>query len=357
MLKLTRDDLMHIAPRPKSPSGGPIWDSYVAALTSVQAVKLFDQYEINSPLRIQHALATMVAETNLCILWESGAYTAVGILRVFGVDHHSSAVTQSEAVKIASLPVNADGSGPRCEALFERVYGCATKIGRSMGNIERGDGWKYRGAMLNQLTGKVSHARVAATLGVPIENLVTPLNALNAFLIEWKQKNCNKYADRDDPVSIRKLINGGSLSVSVSRINGLPEAQAALRRAKAVITAADFQSTPATQVAAIIPDVPDKGSSVPSNADAPVSLYSSTEMQAGATAGTTTGVAAGNSWYDCLPRAFDRATSSGKFSISMFLFALLSDPVAWAAIGATVATSGVLYLMLMRYKRYFHFGV
>lgn len=360
MLRLTRDDLMHIAPRPKTAGAAATWDAYVAVLTSVQGSKLFDDYEINTPLRANHFLATVCAETNLSVLWESGAYSAAGIMRVFGVGRHSSAITQAEANAIAKLPVGNDrpGDGPRGDKLFERAYGYKTKIGRSMGNVEPGDGARFRGLGPAQLTGRNLHTAAAKLAGCPIQDLCQPINCFKGALQEWKEKNCNRYADLDDAVSIRKLINGGSLKVSVSRINGLPEAQAALRRAKQVITVADFQTDTGTQVAAIIPDVPDSGrNSVPVNSDKPVSLMSSTEMQAGAVGGGTTGVTAGNQWSDCLPRAFEKATASGHFSFASFALALLSDPIAWAAVGATVATGGILYLMLMRYKRFFHFGV
>lgn len=361
MLRLTRDDLQHIAPRPKGAASAAIWDGYVAVLTSVQGSNLFEQYEINTPLRANHFLATVCAETNLTVLWESGAYSAAGIMRVFGAGHHSSAVTQDEANHIASLPVGGDspGNGQRGDALFERVYGYKTKIGRSMGNVTPGDGSAHRGLGPFQLTGRFAFERFAAKAGCTVEDLCKPINCFKGALQEWHDKNCNHYADLDDAVSIRKLINGGSLSVSVSRINGLPEAQAALRRAKSVITVADFQAVPTAAVALVeIPDVPDKtGGLEPANEDKPASLGSSSEMQAGAAGSATTGLTAGNSWSDCLPRAFEKATQTGRFSVTAFLLALLSDPIAWTAIGATIATGGIIYLMLMRAKRYFHFGV
>jgi putative chitinase len=40
------------------------------------------------------------------------------------------------------------------ESFAEIVYGNKTTLGRSMGNLEPGDGWKYRGRGYIQLTGK-----------------------------------------------------------------------------------------------------------------------------------------------------------------------------------------------------------
>lgn len=362
MLRLTRDDLVYIAPRPKKSAAAAIWDSYVAALTSREASELFEKYQINTPLRIQHALATMVAETNLSLIWESGMYSAAGIVNTFGWNpkggplkrgawRHSAKVTNAEAARIAALPVNADGSGPRCEALFERVYGTGNpKKAKELGNLKPGDGWRYRGALLNQLTGGDAHRHAAKIIGCAVENLVTPLNAVKVFLIEWDKKGCNKYADRDDPVSVRKLINGGSLKVPTSKINGLPNAVAALARAKRVITVADFDGHDDT------PDVPTVADAK-INENKPATLFQSSEMQASVMGTPATGTAASTQWMDVLPRAFGTATATGRFSTMAFVFALLSDPVFWAAASLTMATFGFLYLGIKRAKRFHIFGV
>lgn len=350
MLRLTRDDLIHIAPRPKQSASAAVWDSYVAALTSLEASELFEKYQITTPLRIQHALATMCAETNLSLIWESGAYSASGIMRVFGVGKHSARITAKEANHIASLHVNKDGSGPRCEALFERVYGFGNpKKARELGNTHPGDGWRFRGMGLVQSTGRHAHEKSAALIGVDVKDLSKPINCVHSLLLEWDQKNCNKYADRDDPVSIRKLINGGSLKIATSKINGLPNAIAALNRSKAVITVADFSDAE--------PDIPTVAGVVPPNDNKPVALMASTEMQAAAGGTGTTGIAGGMQWFDVLPRAFGQATATGKFSPTAFAFALLADPVFWGAMAFSFATFGGIYLMIKRSKRFHIFGV
>lgn len=352
MLRLTRDDIMHIAPRPKKTSAAAIWDAYVAALTSREASELFEKYQINTPLRIQHALATMVAETNLSLVWESGAYSASGIMRVFGVGKHSARVTQAEANRIASLPVNADGSGPRCEELFERVYGKGNpKKAKELGNTHPGDGYNFRGMGLVQCTGRWAWENAAKKIGVSLDSLPLPINCIHSFLVEWDEKNCNKYADKDDPVSVRKLINGGSLKVATSKINGLPNAMAALKRAKNVITVADFDGY------MIDPDVPSVAMESANNPNKPMALMQSTEMQASAAGSGATGVGAGTQWMDVLPRAFGAATATGRFSMMAFVFALLSDPVFWMAASLTMATFGGIYLMIKRAKRFHIFGV
>ena len=338
-ISLTRDDLVHIAPRPKGAKAA-VWDAYVSALMSEEASSLFDRYQINTPRRMQHLLATMVCESSLSIIWESGAYSASRIIDIFGAGHHSSAITVAEARQIASLPVGNDvpGDGPRGDALFERAYGYKTAIGRKMGNTEPGDGGKYRGLGLNQQTGKASQQRAAIKVGCSLEDLQKPINLIHMALIEWQEKNCNKYADNDDAVSIRKLINGGSLKVSIARINGLPQAQAALRLAKNVITDADFTDT-------AIAEAPE-----PINENKPVSLMASTEMQAAGIVGTGGAV----QMQQTLANAAAQTAAGGRFSLGTFLLHLMSDPIFWITV-TTVALA--VYMAIKRRKRFHIFGV
>ncbi len=357
MLRLTRNDLMHVAPRPKSGPGAIVWDAYVAALTSTQGAALMKT--LSNPKRVTNALAQMTCETNLAILWESGAYSASRITAIFGPAHHSSAITPLEAAHIASLPVfSADGREPRAEALFERAYGYKTKKGRQLGNTQPGDGFRFRGLGLNQMTGRWAHEQAAKKLGISIDKLVTPMACIAFFMFEWERLNCNAYADQGDTISIRKLINTGSTRTSVSRVNGLPEAMAALKRAQNVITVADFVDdtlpAPEQQVAAAVDTDTDLA---PINSDKPVSLMQSTEMQGATVVSGSSAYTAQNQWFDVIPRAFGKATETGRFSVSALAFALISDPVFWGAMAASGLTGIGIYMMIQRYKRFFVHGV
>lgn len=351
MFRLTRDDLLHIAPRPRQGPGAQIWDAYVAALTSPQAEALMAS--LTNERRLANALAQMCCETNFSIFRESGAYSWERIVEVFGPGHHSAAIGEIEARRIASLPISTpDGRELRGEALFERVYGLGNPHkAHELGNTQKGDGYKYRGWGLNQLTGGAAIQAQATKLGIPVDQmLASPLASIAAFMFEWEREGCNAYADRDDTISIRKIINGGSVRVSITRINGLPEAMAAVRRAKSVITAADFSSAPAPteDIATNLPAI---------NPDKPVSLMMSTEMQGSTAVTGGSGYEASNQWFDVLPRAFGRATETGRFSLFSFVLALLSDPVFYGAIAASGLTAVGIYLMIQRFKRYFVHGV
>ena len=226
MISLTRGDLARLFPRPKSGAKAKIWDSYVEALTDAAGTGLLQRYGVTTDKRVRNFLAQVSPETGgLTVLWESGAYTAAGIVRVFGQGRHSAAVTETEARRLA-------GNGP---AIFERVYGLGNpRKARELGNTQAGDGWRFRGLGPLQITGRYAHEKYAAKIGCTLDDLALPINGLHAALIEWDEKGCNTYADRDDAITIRKLINGGNLNVPVSRLNGVPQVRVALAEAKKI---------------------------------------------------------------------------------------------------------------------------
>ena len=56
------------------------------------------------------------------------------------------------------------------ESFAEVVYGSKTTVGRSMGNLEPGDGWKYRGRGYIQLTGKANYSAFGKANGFDLIN-------------------------------------------------------------------------------------------------------------------------------------------------------------------------------------------
>lgn len=332
---LTRDDIVAVCPPPKAGTvRRGVWDGYVNALTSPEGARLLKSYGIDTPLRLVHLLATFAAETGLTVLWESGSYSAQGIMRVFGVGKHSAKITIGEASQIASLPVE-----ERTKVLFERVYGIGgnPRKARELGNTEYGDGWKYRGLGLNQMTGRWAHENAAKEIGCRVDELAKPINCIHMALVEWDEKSLNDYADRDDAVSIRKLINAGSLKVPVSRINGLPDALAAVKRAKAVITAGDFENEPVANVAPAI--------------GPPPTIVHSTESQAAA----GVGMAGGWQVQTEMSSAMAAMSASGQpFSIQAFAMQIMSSPGFWLA---AFTVLGAAYWWFKRRARLYLDGV
>lgn len=221
---ITRDMLRRFAPRPSSPSKAEVWDGYTSAI--IESQDLFAEHGINSDWRLAHLMAQWGHESGgFTILWESGAYSADGIIKVFGVGRHSARVTYEEAERIAELPVS-----ERTKVLFERVYGLGNpKKAAELGNTEPGDGWKHRGWGIVQLTGRRDHDRL-------IGGDYSYASAIRVALIEWTEKGCNRWADADDCRRITRLINGG--------YNGLDDRLRRLSRAKEVFAGA-FDDAPA----------------------------------------------------------------------------------------------------------------
>lgn len=91
--------------------------------------------------------------------------------------------------------------------------------GARMGNgpIESGEGWKYRGRGLKQLTGKDNYKRCAAGLNVDLlENpdyLLEPHWAAMSAAWFWDANKCSTFADNDDFVGLTKRINGGTIGL------------------------------------------------------------------------------------------------------------------------------------------------
>lgn len=105
------------------------------------------------------------------------------------------------------------------EKIANKVYS-----GR-MGNTEEGDGWKYRGRGLIQLTGKDNYRFASDALGVdfvanPDLVLTRDYAALTAAWY-WNKRGLNKEADAKDFTGMTKKINGGTIGLAdrVAHIN------------------------------------------------------------------------------------------------------------------------------------------
>ena len=77
-----------------------------------------------------------------------------------------------------------------------------------------GDGQKYKGRGLMQITGKYNYSEYKKFCGFDVlkqpELLAKPVGAIRSSMWIWKKKNLNYYADIDALLTITKLINGGT---------------------------------------------------------------------------------------------------------------------------------------------------
>lgn len=104
------------------------------------------------------------------------------------------------------------------EKIANRVY--ANRMGN--GNEMTGDGWKYRGRGLIQLTGKENYINCGKDLGVDLiknpDYLTTPVGAAMSAAWFWRKNKLNFSAEKGDIVTNTKIINGGSNGID-HRIN------------------------------------------------------------------------------------------------------------------------------------------
>ncbi len=123
---------------------------------------------------------------------------------------------------------NADRARPYAhdpEKLANYVY-----AGR-MGNTEPGDGWKYRGRGLIQITGRNNYALVQELTGMPViddpDLLTEPGPALFSALAWWGESVPD--AERMSVEQVTRAVNGG--------LNGLADRQRLYDRAREALEA------------------------------------------------------------------------------------------------------------------------
>lgn len=92
---------------------------------------------------------------------------------------------------------------------------------KDLGNTEKGDGFRYRGRGIFQLTGRANYAKYGEALGVDLvgdpDQAADPEIALRIACEYWKSRKINACADKDDVVSVTKKINGGTNGIADRR--------------------------------------------------------------------------------------------------------------------------------------------
>ena len=99
------------------------------------------------------------------------------------------------------------------EKIANKVY--ANRMGN--GDEASGDGFRYLGRGLIQLTGKENYSWFAASLEIPVEDVAEYLGtfegAVQSACWFWETNNLNKWADSGDIVTLSKRINGGTIGL------------------------------------------------------------------------------------------------------------------------------------------------
>lgn len=95
----------------------------------------------------------------------------------------------------------------------EIASGTAYEHRRDLGNTEPGDGPRFKGRGLIQITGRANYAACGDALGIDLlvdpVALTEPVLACRSAAWFWKSRGLNELADRGDFLRITKKINGG----------------------------------------------------------------------------------------------------------------------------------------------------
>jgi putative chitinase len=170
---------------------------------------IVNEYEINTDLRLAHFLAQIV--------------------------HESAGLQTTE----------------------EFASGAAYEGRVDLGNTVRGDGKRYKGRGVLQLTGRANYRRYGKILGLDLEGqphiAAEPLVSLRIACVYWRDRNINPLCDADDLVAVTRKVNGGT--------NGLADRGRYLAKAKAVLA----RPAPPTPVVATAEAAPASSAGLLSN--------------------------------------------------------------------------------------------
>ncbi len=113
----------------------------------------------------------------------------------------------------------------------EFASGAAYEGRKDLGNVHTGDGKRYKGRGLIQLTGRSNYRKIGEILGLQLEDnpelAAEPVTSLKIACEYWKTRGINIAADRDDLVNATRLVNGG--------LNGLEDRRLYLQKAKTAL--------------------------------------------------------------------------------------------------------------------------
>ena len=194
---LTKAQLKQVLPK------NPYIDQWYHALE-----QLLPDYDIISPQRMAAFLAQCSHESGgFMVLKENLNYKPAALTRLF----HKYFPTEELAKEYCARP-------NKQEAIANRVY--ASRMGN--GDESSGDGYRYCGRGLIQLTGRSNYQSFADSIevdGRPLkidevpEYLATFEGAAQSACWFWETNGLNKYADAGDILNLTKRINGGTIGL------------------------------------------------------------------------------------------------------------------------------------------------
>ena len=180
-------------------------------------VETCTEFEINTPQRVAAFLAQTSHESGgYTMLSENLNYRAATLAACwpnrFAVMGPDKKPVKDKQGKLTPTAV-ANSIAGKPELIANLVY--SGRMGN--GPAESGEGWKFRGRGLKQLTGKDNYARCGNALGLDLVNnpdlLLEPLAAARSAGWFWKANALSTFADAGDIKGMTKKINGGFIGL------------------------------------------------------------------------------------------------------------------------------------------------
>jgi putative chitinase len=165
--------------------------------------QLFHDYDINTPKRMAAFIAQCAHESGgFMVLKENLNYKPASLRKLFSKYFPNEQIAQ----QYCSKP-------NKQEAIANRIY--ASRMGN--GDESSGDGYRFCGRGLIQLTGRSNYQSFADSLEMNIndvpEYLATFEGAAQSACWFWETNKLNQWADAGDILTLTKRINGGTIGL------------------------------------------------------------------------------------------------------------------------------------------------
>lgn len=162
------------------------------------------EFQINTPKQIAAFIAQTAHESaGYTRLTESLNYSAEALMRVWPKRFPTKTI--------------ADAFARKPDLIANQVY--SSRMGN--GPVQSGDGWKFIGRGLKQLTGKDNYTRCGNALGLNLvdnpELLLLPAGAARSAGWFWRANGCAALADAGQFEQLTKRINGGLIGLEDRR--------------------------------------------------------------------------------------------------------------------------------------------
>lgn len=161
----------------------------------------------------------------------------------YGVDNY---------LRICHFLAQAAHEAASFRTLEEYASGADYEGRKDLGNTQKGDGIRYKGRGIFQLTGRANYRTIGAKLGYDLENnpelAKTPEVSVLTALEYWRSRNLSQLADADNVELITRRINGG--------LNGFEDRKKYLERCKRVIPKnISFAAPPPPPADPVVPSI------------------------------------------------------------------------------------------------------